>query len=532
MADRAIFDTRAPRVPKTDTVNLAGGPAYSLDNRAKLAQLACTGTLGDGFYASATAQLDDLLATCGLNSSDPDWIGRTAVYARKHGHMKDAPSVLMAYLATLDTEVFERWAPLVIDNGRMVRNLVQMLRSTRINGQKALPRAVRRYLKGWLNGRGYRALLNESVGTKPSIGDIIKMVHPKAPDEERSAFYSYLIGKAFESDKLPGIVKHLRNFHAGARDVDAETIIDVPKCDFRLLTGVEIKSTSIWSDIALAANWHTLRMNLATFARHGVYRDLAVVKRLAEKLADPETVRKVRVWPTQLWAAYKHLNANSDVPRTLKGALQDALEVSVESVPVLEGGVVMCPDDSGSMRSPITGCRRQQSSSVTCGELAALMSFAVLKRNPDAEILKFSSSLRRWQGNPRDSLVSLTLSYARELHGGGTNLSLPIAYANDQGWKHRTIWYVSDNASWIDSSRWGCGTSTMEQFEIYKKRVPTARMISHNIQPYGNTQATGPNVLNVGGFADTVFQVVADFARDGKGPDVWIKRIESIDPPQ
>lgn len=530
MANRALFDTRTVRVPEATTKNVAGGAAYELGAKVELAQLACTGTLGDAFYTSADDQLTALMNAA--SQCEAEWVGRVAAYARKHGHMKDAPSVLIAWLALSDSVEFERWAPLVIDNGRMVRNVVQMLRSTRIMGQKSLPRPVRRYLRDWINARKTRALVNDSVGTNPSIGDVIKMVRPKPNSSERRALYGYLIGRDdFEADALPQIARELRWFHIASSA--GETEIHVPPVDFRLLTGREIKSKTVWRDIALAANWHALRMNLATFKRHGVLDDAAVAKRLAEKLADPETVRRVRVWPTQLWSAYK-IVVELGVPRCISGAIQDALEISVESVPKLEGGVILCPDDSGSMMSPLTGRRGSATTSVSCAEMAALMSFAMLRQNEDAEILKFSSSLERWRGNPRDPIVTLMGQY--HCRGGGTNMSLPLIAANQEKWMQQHIWYIGDNATWMDSTGagmmgWTSGTQMQAQLAVYRKRVPNVRTVYINLQPYGTAPATGDDVLNIGGFADTVFQTAATFAREGKGPEVWIRRIESIQPP-
>ena len=63
MANKNLFSSALARfLPQTDTVNEAGGAAYAYGPEAKLAQLAATGTLSDGFYSGADAQLADVLA--------------------------------------------------------------------------------------------------------------------------------------------------------------------------------------------------------------------------------------------------------------------------------------------------------------------------------------------------------------------------------------------------------------------------------------------------------------------------------------
>ncbi len=61
MVSKNLFNTqlgRIPVVPVADTVNAAGGAAYSLTNESALAQYAITGALSDTYYTSGEAQLD------------------------------------------------------------------------------------------------------------------------------------------------------------------------------------------------------------------------------------------------------------------------------------------------------------------------------------------------------------------------------------------------------------------------------------------------------------------------------------------
>lgn len=62
MANKALFSSALAKFrPRADVVNQAGGAAYTLAPEAKLAQLAATGTLNDGFYSDAGTQLKDVL---------------------------------------------------------------------------------------------------------------------------------------------------------------------------------------------------------------------------------------------------------------------------------------------------------------------------------------------------------------------------------------------------------------------------------------------------------------------------------------
>jgi len=52
------------------------------------------------------------------------------------------------------------------------------------------------------------------VGQSPSLGDVIKMVHPKPDSVERAALYGYLCGKKVDLAKLPVAVQQLEAFKA------------------------------------------------------------------------------------------------------------------------------------------------------------------------------------------------------------------------------------------------------------------------------------------------------------------------------
>lgn len=75
----------------------------------------------------------------------------------------------------------------------------------------------------------------------------------------------------------------------------------------------------------------------------------------------------------------------------------------------------------------------------------------------------------------------------------------------------------------------GRGTALIDAFARLKRRNPQARLVCIDLQPYGTTQASErADVLNIGGFSDAVFEIVASFAAGTLGPDHWVGEIEKI----
>ena len=198
MANKALFATLRG-IKRADGRNQAGGETYTLEGRAALAQLAMTGTLANAYYMDAEAQLAELLDAA--RQVEPDFLAKAAIYARRNGHMKDTPVVLLAAFASISPEHLSQAFPRVIDNGRMLRNFVQIMRSG-ATGRKSLGTRPKKLIQAWLNEASDDTLLRASVGQSPALADIIKMVHPKPASKQREAFYAWLIGQpADEGDE-------------------------------------------------------------------------------------------------------------------------------------------------------------------------------------------------------------------------------------------------------------------------------------------------------------------------------------------
>ena len=515
MANKTLFASlRGARIPQTDTVNSENAPAYALAPKQALAQYAATGCLGRTFYATADEQLTRVLELC--DGVDPQFVARLALYSRTQSFMKDMPALLCAWLSVRDARLHEAVFARVIDNARMLRTYVQILRSG-VVGRKSLGTAPKRLVREWLASRDEDVLFGSSAGQSPSLSDIVKMVHPKPAGPAREAFYGYMLGRSYDANALPKLVMQFEQFKAG------ETL-DVPDLPFMLLSALPLAKRD-WVSIAKNASWQTTRMNLNTFARHGVFEAAGLAGTIAARLRDAGEIQRARVFPYQLFTAYQ--NCDAAVPREVRDALQDAMELAIANVPAIEGRVVVCPDVSSSMRSPVTGHRRGSTTAVQCVDVAALVAAAVLRKNASATILPFEEAVVPVDLNSRDSVMTNAGRLAG-IGGGGTNCSAPVRMLNKREAGADLIILVSDNESWVDAGR-GRGTALMAEWSEFRQRNPKARLVCLDIQPGSSTQACErEDILNIGGFSDQVFEVISEFAAGRLEADHWIARIEAV----
>ncbi len=553
MANQQLFSaTPGMQVPVANALNNEGKKAYSLGARGGLAQMAATGCFGATYYTTAEQQLQLVLLLA--KECDVTFVAKCAIYSRERGHMKDMPALLLAHLASRGPEgvaaLRDAW-PHVVDNGKMLRNFVQIVRSG-VTGRKSFGTAVKRLILSWLQQRSPEGLFKDNVGQKPSMADVIQLVHPTPDTEERRALYGYLLGipehkmikhprahgfekngsvppryaarfeRKWSREALPQLVKEYEAFKALSPDVRTAQRCATPSVPFQMLDALGL-DTAQWTDIALNAGWQMTRMNLNTFKRHGVLNDPKVVKLLAARLRNPEEIAKARVFPYQLLAAYE---AATDIPFELREALQDAMDISVDNVPEFGCRVVVCPDVSPSMQMAVTGQREGSTSVISCAQAAAVLTAAVLRKNRDAAVLPFSTGVHNLALNPRDSIMTISKQIGA-LRGSGTACSAPLATLNNAMYGADLVIYASDYESWHDRSGSDpVGTSLMHQWAKFKVRNPKAKLVCIDLAPNTTSQASSAmDRLNVGGFSDAVFDVIESFVKQGD-ENHWMRVIE------
>ena len=129
--------------------------------------------------------------------------------------------------------------------------------------------------------------------------------------------------------------------------------------------------------------------------------------------------------------------------------------------------------------------------------------------------------------NPRDTVLTNAAKLAA-VGGGATNCAAPLELLNAQKAKADLVVFVSDNQSWVGPHSYS-STRMLQEWALLKKRNPKAKLVCLDIAPYGTTQAQErKDILNVGGFSDAVFDVIAAFAKGELSADHWIGEIEGV----
>lgn len=531
MPNPSLFASTPGQLPaEADAINNAGGKAYAMSPKHALTQYALTGTFNDTYYVSAEVQLEKVLKLC--EGVDHQYIAQLAAYARHEGFMKDVPAFLLAYLSTTDYPKLTELFGLVINNGKMLRNYVQMIRSG-VTGRKSLGTKLRRLVRDWLLHADDNAILQATIGNTPSLSDVIKMVHPKPIDTTRAALFAWVIGKPYDAAYLPPAIKQYIEFIALPEEDRLKA--ELPTVPFLMLTSMKL-SVAQWNQLIGTMSWTQLRMNLNTFQRNGVFEDRAVTNLVAGRLADKYSVLRAHAFPYQIMTTYQAVKGN--VPDQISGALHDALEYSVANVPVIEGNLALLIDTSSSMGSNKVMKARNGNveNPTTCTDVAGLMAASLLRKNPNCLPIAFDTQVYDLRPvlEARDTVMTNAIKLGK-IRGGGTDCALPIMtlchIADKDKALFDTVIMISDNESWVDANPnpWRRGTSSEAAWNAYKVKNPNAKLICIDIVPNDSVQVKERDgVINIGGFSDNVFKLISQVVTGQANANRMVAEVESV----
>ena len=118
--------------------------------------------------------------------------------------------------------------------------------------------------------------------------------------------------------------------------------------------------------------------------------------------------------------------------------------------------------------------------------------------------------------HPKPATREREALYAWLLGRGGAPEALPPAVRAFEDFKAKRTDRVPD-------------VPFQEEWNVFQRRNPGARLVLLDLQPYPTTQVVDrDDVLNVGGFSDQVFSVLADFAAGRMRASHWVGEIEAV----
>lgn len=472
-------------------VNSAGGKAYTNSFETELARVVCTSFFGGTYYTEGADQLTRMVELAGKCS--PEFVAACAIYARQVSSMKDTPVALLLCLRTNKKELYKQAFPRVINDPRVLRGLVQMIRSGKF-GSRSLGTCTRKLINKWFDKHSPLSVWNMSIGSNPTMRDVMRLSRPSPNgDKEREAVYKLIV----RNERTPELPQEIKEFYSFIANQE----LAMPKVNFQRLTSIDLTPEN-WSILGQNMTWSQLRQNINTLERHSVFTNPVVASKLAAKISDQNEVNRSKVFPYQLYTTLLNITDTR-----MKNAVQTALDYSVANIPTLPENTVVALDVSGSMSASVNG--QNVNGGLSCSQVGALLAAAIYKKNPNTRVLTFTTTAKDHTGNlnAHDSLMTNIgkISFAV----GGTDCSQPMQFVANHKIPCDLFVLISDNESWAGYQPSRGVTATKLAWNKVKQLNPRAKCVCMDLAPRSTSQLPeASDTLFLAGFKDNLFTVM------------------------
>lgn len=362
------------------------------------------------------------------------------------------------------------------------------------------------------------------AGETLALRDILRIAHPVTDSPERKALLGWIAGNVTDSESGSMIatidafnIAQAVTTEQGA--IDAITGRGVP---WEFLPSAQLASPKVWEALASTVGMTALLRNLARMTRIGTIAPFAVVNgEVARRLTDADALRKGRIHPMDVFLALRVYNSGTSQPNPkdaphrwqpageISDALEEAYSLSFGYTEPSGRRLIVAVDSSASMSSHYGGRVTMGGSPLGSPYEIACAMAVQLKRieGANAHVIDLDTSVRASKVTARTNLREIASWHAS---GGGTDLSLPFAYAAQYDLT------VDGFAVFTDGETWAGRQHPFQALANYRSRYnPNARVVIAAMTAAGHTigEPGDAGVLNIAGMDASLPKVVTGFIR-------------------
>jgi len=485
------FNEMQPNVNTPDTINAAGGTAFSMSPELELATTVVTAMLEDKYYNTSTETMNRMRKLMGI-IPDKKFIAQTAIYARLNFGMRSVSHLIAAEIAKMPEVKGTPW----IKNfyNKVVSRADDMTEIISAIGAKNIPNALKRgFAQKLTTFDEYTLAKYAGKGKSVNMIDVVRLVHPKP---------------------TPAITK-LVNGTLAAPDTWEVKLTQAGQNSSNETELAENKAEA-WKELIVSKKigYFALLKNLRNISEL-LSNDTEAIDAAVAMLTNPKLVANSKLFPFRFYTAVRELTA-AGADRRLISAANKALELSVSNVPHFTGKTLVIVDISGSMSIQLS--RR---GTVSCSEAAGVFAAALYKSN-DCDIIKFGSDAKYITPNPDDSISTIASMFSP--NGAATNVQGAFNLVNKQ---YDRIILLSDMQAWIQDNKipgagrpgygygWGREAVANDVVPALRKRTNSDPYVySFDLAGYGTLQFPEEKVACLAGYSDKVFDIMSYYEED------------------
>jgi hypothetical protein len=395
-----------------------GGDALAREPESDLFLLAATNMVGeDTFYERASKRDARFVALVhSVTKSNPSFVAGLAPYLRSTMLMRSASVVMAAeYVAAGG----ERGRAVVDGALQRADEPAELLGYWLATHGRNVPMPIKRGIADGAR-RLYteRAVLRyDGLSRQVRMADVIELTHPSPRDDRQSALFKHLLDRRHrdvsvaDPDVLPvlaaaaaldAVPAEARREHLASGAL-GDAGFSWERLSGWLPGGMDADA---WEAVIPTMGVMALVRNLRNFDEAGISEP--AIDAVIAKITDADEVVRARLFPYQVWSAYKH--APSD---TWKRALGRTLDHTIANIPALDGTLVVI-DTSGSMQAPVSDRSKLQRV-----EVAAVMAMATAKRATDVDVVIYGERNARVRGLDGASILGGVAEVVRSVGSVG-----------------------------------------------------------------------------------------------------------------
>ena len=482
----ARFNVKSPSKRKSQlVVNEAGGLAYQKSTKMELVGRLLATFLQNTFYESAKEQVSGL-AELVRNSGDLLFCAKAAVYARDKYNMRSTSHVVAAEIAAgirernklmQGTPDFNLWYKRFF-NRVVVRpdDMVEILAYFLAEHGKPIPNSLKKgFAQAFGRFDGYQLAKYRCENRELTLAKVAKLVWPKVTEKNAQALAGLWGGNLVSTETW-----ETKLSRAG------ETSSPVEKAEAKKEVWENLINTGKIGQFALLRN-----------LRNILEQAPKAVGKAAKLLTMPERVKNSRILPFRYVTAWDELHGKN---KQLDAALEQAVDLSLECVPVMDGKTLIALDMSGSMESNYFGgySNKGTKDPFSIGALFA----AVLHRSlNDTDLIMFSSGVTAVHGFEK-SLFKAVQVLRKKATFGGTNFHAIFKHIGSKQYDRIVI--LSDQEAWMGRD---VAEHSLRAYEAASGARPTIYVF--DLAGHKTLQFRESRVHYVPGFSEKVFDLMA-----------------------
>ncbi len=467
-----------------DTVNLAGGKAYTESPKLELVGLVLTSFVQDQYYRSAKGQLDRLaeLVTLVL-AQDPMFPAKAAIYARNEFGMRSISHALMGEVVKQVPRLYNKsagctWLKHAVS--MVIRRPDDALEILAYVG-KPIPNALKKGLRLALGKFDeYQLAKYRGESTDCKMVDLFNLVHPFPVGAQTEIFKKLMEGDLKSKD----------TWESKLTQAGKEAKTDEEKAELKSQAWAELVGTGKIGYFALLRNLRNIFQQADQSTR-----DMAL-----KLLNDEPRIRKSLVLPFRYLTAYKAVEEVAGTQGALE-AICSACDICLANIPKLEGRTLVVVDTSGSMEATMS-----DKSTAKRVEIGFLLGAALAKAQ-EADFMIFASEAGYETIGPVPALFqAVAADRLIGKYSHGTNFHSIFSKANRA---YDRIMIFSDMQGWMQG-----GAPDRGLAEYRRLHSCNPFIYSFNLADYGTLMFPENKVFAIAGFSEKIFGIMGLLEQD------------------